>query len=98
MKPIQIVSYNEDFVTGKVERDVDTGYLIAPDVAVVTCISTLYFIRVKPSTEGAGLYDDAGPLCDIIVPSLRDVDVSAMPREALTFAMWAAAKPLAAAV
>lgn len=101
MKTVQIVRYTEDFVTGEVEREVENGYLIAPGVAVVPCISTLYFISVGPSEEGADLRDDLGLICDIIIPSNNEIDLSTLPASALTFALWAAGKtlePLATAV
>lgn len=94
MKTVQIVRYTEDFVTGEVEREVEKGYLIAPDVAVVPCINTLYFICVGPSEEGGDLCDDLGLMCDIIIPSDNEIDLSTMPASALTFALWASGKRL----
>ncbi|MEV5028525.1 hypothetical protein [Paenibacillus sp. LPE1-1-1.1] len=98
---VEIVRYIEDFITGEVEREIENGYIIAPGVAVVPCISTLYFVSVGPSEEGTGLYDDLGLLCDIILPSDNEIDLTTMPASALTFALWVAGKtlePLATAV
>lgn len=100
MKPIKIVYYYEDIDREnggkKMHRGEDSGYLIASGIAVTQCQNTLYFIRVKPSEEGANLYADDGMLCDIDVMNSDPCDITALPVEsALAFAMWAAGKNVA---
>lgn len=100
MNRIQIVDYYEEPTTGAMERSVEEGLLLAPDVAVTSCQgSTLYFLRVKPSAEEPGMYVECGSIADISILTSR-VDVATIPpTEALAFAMWVAGVPaLASAV
>src|SRR5690606_15014135 len=90
MKQIQIVMYCEDFITGELERDVEIGYLIAPGIAVLKCVTnTIYFVEVRPSDEGGNLYDHVGDITDISIISEVNVDVTTMPAAAVSFALWA---------
>ncbi|MFF2890770.1 hypothetical protein [Paenibacillus sp. NPDC057967] len=100
MKRVQIVDYYEEPTTGDQERTVETGYLIAPDVAVTSCQdSTLYFLRVEPSVEEPGTYVECGTIADISFLSAK-VDVTSIPpAAALAMAIWASgAQPLTTAV
>ena len=91
MKQIQIVMYCEDFITGELERDVEIGYLIAPGIAVLKCVTnTIYFVNVSPSDEGGNLYDHVRGITDIAIMNSADVDIKSMPAEAVSFAVWAA--------
>src|SRR5690606_35178964 len=91
MEQIKIIYIGEDSqVEGGVYRSIETGYLLAPGIAVVPCLTTLFFLRVKPSAEEAGLYDDCGEFASFDVPAGCTENIESLPAEALAVAMWVA--------
>lgn len=97
-----VIGYNsEDFITGETVRSFETGYLIAPDIAVVPCLTALYFVRIKPSPLVENTYDDCGEIASFDVPVGCTKNIDSLPAEALAVAMWVAESqraPLAVAV
>ncbi|MFM9327969.1 hypothetical protein [Paenibacillus mesotrionivorans] len=100
MKKITIVYNYEDidYVNGGTVacQSEEAGYLITPNIAVSTCLRTLFFLHVVPSAEGVDLYDDNGILCEIDLLNTESFDITSIPVEAaLSFAMWAAGENVA---
>lgn len=100
MEMIKIIGHYVEPLWGINERCEEKGYLISENIAVTQDIGTIYFLRVSPSEEESGAYDDNGILCDICVLNNHDFDIANLPVEALTFALWASksAEPIALAV
>ncbi|QNK54546.1 hypothetical protein [Paenibacillus sp. PAMC21692] len=99
MERVHIIGYYEEPDLAVRERTVEEGTLIAPDVAVVTCTNTMYFMNVKPSASEPGMYEDCGIFADICALNYQFDIASIPPAAALDFALWVAGKPaLAAAV
>jgi hypothetical protein len=93
MKPIKVVGYCPDLVTGQNERYEEDAFLIAPNIALVPeNYGTTHFVRVVPIVDSAGFYDDAGHICDVTVSNspIEANGADLAPELALSLVKWAA--------